>query len=395
MDKNRKIVKVCHVVSADIMLRFLLLEQIKYLERLGLETWGVCSDGKWVDEIEKTGVRIKTIEITRNPFTPLADLTALILLIMFFRKEHFDIVHTYSPKAGFLGRIAAKVAGVPIIIYTNLGFYFHEDSPPIKRRILVFLEKITGRFSTLIFSVNKEDIEIAIREKIALPETLKYFGGWVKLDRFRPEKFPCEFIERKKNELGISSRTKVIGIVARLVKEKGYFELFEAFREITKRYPDTILLVVGQAEPHKKDGFVIDDISREYGIEKHVMYLGERTDVEELLSLMDVFVLPSRREGIAISILEASAMKKPVVATNIRGCREAVDNGVTGILVPTRDSKKLAEALLRLLSNSEEAKEMGEAGRKKMEREFDEKLVFARLEKEYRRLIKEKLSRNP
>ena len=141
------------------------------------------------------------------------------------------------------------------------------------------------------------------------------------------------------------------------------------------------------AEPEKKDGFD-PSIVKEYGIEDNVLFLGERTDVHELYSIMDVFVLPSYREGIGISLLEASAMKRPIVATDVRGCREAVDDGKTGILVPRKNSEKLAEAILWMLSHPAEAAAMGERGRQKVEREFDENIVFERIEREYERVMK-------
>ncbi|MDP2735279.1 MAG: glycosyltransferase, partial [bacterium] len=184
----------------------------------------------------------------------------------------------------------------------------------------------------------------------------------------------------------------VIGIVARLVREKGYFELFEAMQKVVAKFPNAVLLAVGFAEPEKGDAFK-PEIAREYGIWGNTKFLGARMDVDELLPLMDIFTLPSWREGIGTSILEASAMARPVVATDVRGCREAVEHRVTGLLVPYRNSKKLGEALLWMLEHPQEARRMGEASRKKIEREFDQELVFERLDREYKRLVEKKLGR--
>jgi len=230
----------------------------------------------------------------------------------------------------------------------------------------------------------------AIKEKICNPNLIKYLGDGINLSRFNLERFFQEFIENKKRDLGINSQKKVIGIVARLVKEKGYLELFEAFKKVLEKFPETLLLIIGPLEPEKRDA-INPDIFKKYGIEKNIIFLGERTDVEELYPLMDIFVLPSHREGTGLVILEASATEKPVVASNIRGCREAVDDGKTGILVPPKDPEKLAEAIIYLLSNPEKAKAIGKEGRKKIQREFDENIVFDRIKKEYQRLIKEKL----
>ena len=132
-------------------------------------------------------------------------------------------------------------------------------------------------------------------------------------------------------------------------------------------------------------------IVKNYGIEKNVIFLGERTDVDEIYPLMDIFVLPSHREGLGLSILEALAMERPVVTTNIRGCREAINDGKNAFLVPLKNSEKLAAALIYLLSNPERARGMGKAGRKQIEKTFDEKLIFDRIKREYQKLIQKKL----
>ena len=174
--------------------------------------------------------------------------------------------------------------------------------------------------------------------------------------------------------------------MARLVREKGFIPLFAAFAQILKRFPDTVLLVIGPDEPEKRDA-LDKNIVDKYGIQNKVLFLGERTDVIELYSVMDVFALPSYREGLGLSILEASAMKRPVVASDIRGCREAVDDKKTGFLVPSSNPKKLAEAIMYILSHPKEAKTMGEEGRKKVEREYNQDAVFELLKKEYERLL--------
>jgi len=386
--KNNKI-KICQVTTVDSSIRFLILNQIKSLQREGYKVLAVCSRGKWIKEIEENGIKVKTIEMKRK-ISPISDLIALFQLISFFKKEKFDIVHTHTPKASLLGQLAAKIVGVPTIINTIHGFYFQKGDYWLKRKFFTLVEKITANFSDLIFSVNKEDIETAIKEKICNSDLIKYLGDGINLSRFNPDRFSQEFIENKKRELGIDLSKKIIGIVARLVREKGYLELFEAFKRVLEKFPETLLLIVSPSEPEKEDAINLG-IVKNYGIEKNVIFLGERTDVDEIYPLMDVFVLPSHREGLGLVILEASAMERPVVATDIRGCREAIEDGKTGILVPPKNPEKLAEAITSLLSNPEKAKEMGKAGREKVKREFNEELVFDRIKKEYQRLVRGKL----
>lgn len=388
---SQKKIKVCQVASADISLRFLLFPFMKYLKQLEYEVSAVSASGKWIPEIERIGIKVYTPQITRRFFTPLADLVALWHLIFFFRKERFDIVHTHTLKASFLGQLAAFFARVPIRVYTIHGLDFENPGiSRLKRKLFTLVDRIIAYLVDVAFFVNKENMETVKRKKIYPLTKIRYFGGPVDLERFDPSKFSSEFIQQKKKELGIPLEVKVVGIVGRLVKDKGYFELFEAFKKIIKQFPRTMLVVVGGAEPEKEDRFDPSVVSS-FGIKNNTMFLGERTDVQEIYPLMDVFALPTYREGLGISILEALAMKKPVVATDIPGCKESIEHGKNGILVPPKNSEKLAEAIIYLLSNPERAKELGRAGRKKIEQEFDEKVVFERVVKEYERLLKQKL----
>ncbi|MBI2013521.1 MAG: glycosyltransferase family 4 protein [Candidatus Colwellbacteria bacterium] len=383
-------IRICHIATSDIALRFLTFNQLRHFKSEGYEVTVVCSPGNWTSDIEKAGIKVKTIPMARS-ITPLKDVVSFWKLYKFINKEKFDIVHTYTPKAGLLGSWAAKFAGVPIIIHSNLGLYFHEHSSRLRKLVFGWVERLSVLSADIIFSVDREDIEIARQKHIGKPDAWRYLGGWVDLERFNPDKFSSTFKNKKKKELRIDEYKKVIGIAARLVAEKGYLELFDAFKKVLEKHPNTTLLVIGPEE-NKKDA-VNPSVAKKYDIQNYVKFLGVRTDMPELYSVMDVFTLPSHREGIGISILEASAMGLPSVSTNVRGCREAVDDGKTGILVPHKNSEKLAEALLWVLEHPEEAKQMGKAGRAKVEREFDEKLVFERLDREYKRLIEEKLKK--
>lgn len=390
MQKSK--IKICCVASADITIKFLLLSQLKFLVKKGYDVYVVCPNGKWIYDIKKEGIKVKNIKIKRK-ISPLYDIFTVFYLWNYFRKEKFDIVHTNNPKPGLLGQLAAKMARVPIIVNTVHGFYFQATDPCRKRKFFILMEKISAKCSDAIFFVNKEDMKTAVEEKICSPNLIRYFGGGVDINKLNPRKFSKEFVANKKNVLGINPDYKIVGIVARLVREKGYLDLFESFKLVLKVFPKTLLLIVGPEEPEKKDAINIKTIEN-YGIDKNTIFLGERTDVDEIYALMDIFVLPSYREGLGVSILEASAMERPVVATDIRGLREAVDDAKTGSLVPVKSPEKLAEAILYFLKNPAKAKEIGKNGRIKIMKEFDENLVFARVEDCYKELIAKKLGEN-
>ena len=383
-----KKIKICYVASVDATVKFILLNQLRFLKREGFNVYVVCSAGKWLEEIESEGIKVINIRFKRK-ISPIFDLFSLFKLFFYFKREKFDIVHTHTPKAGLIGQLAAKMAGIPIIVNTVHGFYFQKDDTFLKRGFFIIIEKIAAMCSDLIFFVNKEDMKTASEEKICQPGLMKYFGGGIDMERFNPTMFSEEFISKKKKQLGINQNDVIVGIVARLVKEKGYLDLFEAFKKINKDFPNIKLLVVGSPEPEKKDA-IIPNIVNKYKINKSVIFLGERTDIDEIYALMDIFVLPSHREGLGVSIIEASAMVKPVVATDIRGCRETVEDEITGKLVPIRDSNKLAQAIIYLINNPREAKEMGKNGRIKSIKEFDERLIFDRIKEEYKNLLNKK-----
>jgi len=242
------------------------------------------------------------------------------------------------------------------------------------------------------FVINKDDWELAQQEKIICSLRLVYlFGGvGVDLDRFNPRAVDSLAI---RSQLGIHPAVSVIGIVARLSYEKGFREFFDAAAEISFVMPQVLFLVVGPEEGVTQKE--LETITDQLGVRNKVRFLGMRTDMPELYSAMDVVVLPTYREGLGVVLLEAGAMGKPVVTTDIRGCREAMRDGETGLLVPPRDAKALARAVIQLLQDPEKRRAMGEAGRRRVEALFDERQVFHQVESTYERLLEQKGFQHP
>ena len=281
-----------------------------------------------------------------------------------------------------MGQLAARMAGTPVIINTIFGYYFHEHTPYLKRKLFIFIERVAAHYSSFIFFRNKEDFETAKKERIIKDSIAEYIGDGIDITKFNSTRFSKKFLQEKKKSLGIKQGVSVIGIVARLVKEKGYVELFKAFKNVLVKFPQTILLVIGPADLQKKDSINSHSFKG-----KNIIFLGERTDVDELYSVMDIFVLPSYREGFPHSLMEASAMALPVVTTDVRGCRNAIEPGITGILIPSKNSEELAKAVVGLLSDPQKAVVMGQAGRKKAEKEFDKNILLNKMEKKIKELI--------
>jgi len=257
---------------------------------------------------------------------------------------------------------------------------------PLKRKFYILMEKIAAKFSSRILSQSKEDIGTAIKLKICKPEMIRQLGNGIDLNRFCKQRFDVNFAVKKREELNLPEEAFVVGIVGRLVREKGYMELFEAVSNLSEKGYNIKLLSIGPKEPEKPDAISVSETDG-FGISDRVHFCGQREDVDELMMAMDIYTLPSYREGYPRSAMEASAMSLPVVATDIRGCREVIDDRETGFLVPVRDAKALEQAIEKLIENKELCSEMGKKARKKAEAVFDEQNVINIIKEEYRKLL--------
>lgn len=377
--------KVAHVATVDLSLRYLLLNQLQSIRDHGYDVAAISAAGPDVPFIEEHGIPHFDVPMTRR-FTPLADLKALVALTQLMRRERFDVVHTHTPKAGLLGQLAARLSGVPIVVNTLHGFYFHDGTKPVVRRFYVLMEWIAARCSDVILSQNKEDIATAIDEGIAKPELLKWLGNGIDIERFDRTRLDDETLDALRADIGLDADAPVVGFVGRLVEEKGILDLLEAAKTVVAQHPRAQFLVVGPYDDEKPDA-LRPDIAERYGIASHCRFLGMRHDMPELYALMDVLVLPSYREGFPRAPMEASAMGVPCVVTDIRGCRDTVDHGVNGLLFAAGDSGALADAINELLADEGRLREMGDAGRSIAEDRFDERKVFDRVLAEYERLL--------
>jgi glycosyltransferase involved in cell wall biosynthesis len=377
--------RVAHVTTVDLSLRYLLLNQLQRIQGEGYEVFAISADGTDVPAVEATGIRHFAVPMTRR-ITPLADLRCLWELVRIMRRERFDVVHTHTPKAGLLGQLAARIAGVPIVANTLHGFYFHDDMKPVPRRFYIWMERVAAKCSDTILSQNREDMATAIAERIASPEQLKWLGNGIDVARFDRRSLPESSLEDLRREIDIDSNAPVIGFVGRLVEEKGILDLLDAAKKILTAVPNAQFLIVGPYDEEKPDA-LRPDVAERYGVSERCRFVGMRHDMPELYALMDVLALPSYREGFPRAPMEASAMSVPAVVTDIRGCREAVEHGVNGLLFPVGDSDALAQAVVELLCDDERRARMGAAGRRIAEERFDEQKVFDRVLNEYDRLL--------
>jgi len=382
--------KVCQLCAVDFTAKHFLLPLVDGMKQQGWHVTTVCSDGKFVPGMRADGYHVVTISIARS-MNPILALLSLIKLVRFFRREQFHIVHVHTPIAALIGRVAAKIARVPFIVYTAHGFYFHDEMPAWKKRVYVLLERFGGLFTDLLFSQSHEDARDAIALQIMPAGQVVAIGNGVNLTQFPGRTRETQAAARR--TLGIPESVPVIGIVARLVQEKGYKEFFEAAVAISSSFPDVYFLVVGERLASDHSGSVelaLAQARKVLGV--RLIEAGLRKDVSAMLSAMTIFCLPSYREGMPRTIIEAMMMELPVVATNIRGVREEVVDGKTGILVPTRNSTALAQALSELLSDPARTSQMGVDGRCRALNLYDESGVIALQIEEIRKRLPKSIS---
>ena len=364
-------VKVVHLTTVDSSLRFLLLRQLTAVRDCGGEAVGVSAPGPDVEHLARDGIRHVPLTASTREMDPLADLRAAAQLWRILRRERPDVLHTHNPKPGLYGRVVGRLARVPVVVNTNHGLYATEDDGRLRRTVVLALEAVAARFSHAELIQNPEDLDLLVRRRINRRHRTRLLGNGVDLDRFRPDSLAPSARAAVRAELGAGGDDVVVGMVGRLVAEKGVLELLAAARLLDDRYA---VVVIGPDDPAKPDALDRDTVREAEAA--GVRFLGLREDVDRLYGAMDLFVLPSWREGFPRAAMEAAASGLPVIATDVRGCRQVVDHGTTGLLVPVRDPDALAKAIHTLGEDPATRAAYGAAGATKARQEFDERRVM-------------------
>jgi glycosyltransferase involved in cell wall biosynthesis len=357
--------KVLEVINVDFSLRHFLLPLMRGIRERGHEVVGACADGPLLAAVRAEGFRIEPLPMARS-YSPPAQWRALRALSQLIARERPDIVHGHMPISGFLARLAARRAGVPVVAYTCHGFLFNQPGPWPRRAAALAMEWLGGRLTDVHMTVSEE--EAAQARRLCIHPRSVGIGNGRDPARFHPD--PATRA-RIRAELGVPEDRIVVIAVSRLVRHKGHPELLAAMREVNAE-----LWVVGNrlASDHGED---LEPYFAACGLGERLRRLGYREDVPQLLAAADIFVLPSWFEGLPMSVIEAMLTALPVVASNVSGPREQVEDGLTGRLVPPRDVPALARALAELAADAERRRRMGEAGRARALARYDEAKVVA------------------
>jgi glycosyltransferase involved in cell wall biosynthesis len=363
--------RVVHVTTTDISLALLLGPQLAAFKAAGYDVIGCSAPGPYVERLQELGIRHVPLRHATRAMAPWRDVAALRELRHTFESLQPDIVHTHNPKPGIYGRIAARRARVPVVINTVHGLYAQPHDAIARRAVVYGLECIAARCSHAELVQNVEDLPVLRRLGVD-PAKTYLLGNGIDLTRFDARRVDGTARERLRREWDAASDDIVVGVVGRLVWEKGLAEIGEAARLLRRRAPRMRFVIVGGRDTAKADSVGARDIESIEAI-GNVRFLGERADVEACYAAFDLYALASHREGFPRSAMEAAAMGLPVVATDIRGCRQVVDDGRTGRLVPVRNPGALANAILEIATDAGMRAEMSRAAVEKAAKEFDQR----------------------
>jgi len=338
-------------------------------------------EGELHTETRARGVTMHVEASLVRELHAVKDPLALLRLVLFLRRQRFDIVHTNCSKAGILGRIAARIAGVPVVVHTAHGWAFTPGQPRPVFWLYVWLERLCARWCRALVVVAQPDAEKGLSLGIGRPDQYVLVRSGIEIDAYRAA--PCTRLEARRLA-GVPEGAFVVGAVGRLSPQKAPLDLLAAFEDVARARGDAHLVLVGDG-PLRAE--VEARVARANLVDR-VHLLGLRRDVPELLRAFDVLALASRWEGLPRVFPQAMAAGLPIVATRVDGAVEAVVDGETGWLVDVGDRAGLAARLLELAQDPERARRMGEAGLARVE-EFSATRMVHRLEELYERLARE------
>lgn len=355
--KEEYIGKVLFVATIECHILNFHIPFIQYFQNKGYEVHVATKLGERREELEELGIVYYNVDFERSPYS-FSNIKALKQLMNIMKKNKYSLVHVHTPVGAFLGRLAAKITGTKPVLYTAHGFHFYKGASIKNWFVYYTMERLVAPWTDGLITMNDEDYNAAKKFRLRTKNALFYVHG-VGLD---VDKYYIEDENRRKElrkEFGFNNRDIVILTVAELNANKNHKQVIDSLENL-QNYDNIYYLVVGVGE--------YESYLREYihdkGLDNKVKLLGFRRDIPELLCISDIVALTSMREGLPRCIMEAMAAGKPLIATNIRGNRDLVKNGVNGYLVPINDVSATVEAIKKLVQDKELRTKMGNEGRK-------------------------------
>jgi len=333
--------------------------------------------------LSQAGVNVFEEPTLVREVRPILDAWAMLALWRLLRRERPAIVHTHTSKAGVVGRLAAWLARVPVVIHTPHGHIFYGYYGPFLSTVVCFAERLLARLTDRIVTLTDRGAEEHVRFHVAGTEKFTTIHSGIDLAYFRSVQVDPTV---KRKGLGLPPEGPIVGTVGRLVPIKGLEWLLKAAPRVLAEFPQACFVIIGEGPLLGE----LKELTTELGISPHVVFLGTRHDVPECLAALDLFVLPSLNEGMGRALVEAMAVGCPVVATRVGGIPDVVADGTTGLLVPPRDDRALAEAILTFLRDRSRRAAYGEAARRHVDGRFDVETMVHSIERLYDEVWQEK-----
>jgi glycosyltransferase involved in cell wall biosynthesis len=337
-------------------------------------------EGNMLDLAARKGVQPLVIPELGREINPLKDWGTLIKLCRLFRDQRPHIVHTHTAKAGTVGRLAARLTGVPIVVHTFHGHVFHDYFGPLQTKVFIGIERFLASLSDRIVTVSEGQRQELAAYGVASLDKIAVVPLGFELNAL----LNCEPLRGQlRRELGISEGTALVGIVARLTAIKNHHLFLDAAKLVVEAGQEAMFLVVGDGELRAE----LEAYVAELGLTERVIFTGWRRDLPRIYADLDVVALSSLNEGTPVSLIEAMAAAKPVVATRVGGVSDVVFDKRSGYLVQSKDIGGLARGILDLLRTPDRAREMGLAGRAAVHPKYASETLLANMEKLYLELL--------
>lgn len=354
--------------------------------RYEVEVWSgpqTGSEGSLKAEFRRRGIKLEFIPELVREINSVKDFLALFKIIRKLKKQPFDIIHTNSSKAGILGRLAAKLAGVPVIVHTVHGWSFHDRMSFAKKKFYITLEKWMERFTDKLITVTDLDIKKGLDAGISKPDKYVTIHSAIEIERYRtPTKNRREII----NELGLDPNKITIGTVSRMSQQKAPIDFVNTAKMICERYDNVQFLFIGDG-PLRQE---VENLIMFHHLENKVFIPGIRYDVPNMLAVMDIFILNSLWEGLPRVFPQAMAANLPIIGTKVNGAPEAIENGKNGFLVTPGKPEEMVEKIGILLNDKNRREEMGKTGYGIVDLAFNVIHMIEQIEKIYENCLKQK-----
>jgi glycosyltransferase involved in cell wall biosynthesis len=344
-------------------------------------------DWDQLDALAGEGVKVTVIDDLVRPIRTVQDWRALVQLCRFIQSQRFDIVHTHYAKGGVLGRWAAYVEKVPIIVHSLHGSTFHRFYSPVSRRVNVALERCLGRLTSHYVSVSQALKNSYLGQGISEPERYSVIRSGMDLDAFREAgNLSTSALGAKRGELGLKADDLVVGHVARFVDGKGHECFIDAARLIARQHPKAKFLLVGDGPEEPR----LRQLVKGCGLDEVLTFTGYREDAAEIIACLDVMMCTSLWEGLSQVWVQAAAVGRPIVAFDVGSTGEVVRDGLNGFVVPLGDTVQLAEKTAYLLSDLDHARKMGMKGKDIIGDSWSVETMVQQTEDLYQRLLRER-----